>query len=415
MNVYLARTLLLLISLCGTASAVGTRLDITLEGPWVLYEDDTTFGDNQHPVHVIIAMSPGGTVHHAPTFSTGGDAFEITPGIHCVAFDDQCLPPSAKSLSKDGYADLLHVPVHLKPGRKWYDGLDPKNPDPEDPGKDATYLILPMSDSYSNDGVDSMEFGMTFGSYGNPEQHSIGTEFHYDSGPGTVNLSLSCTVNSTVTPPITCPQPNHANALTNTGTLRITMRAPEMYEYCSFHVRDAYPKMLLLLDDTPLESGQNTNQTRAYIDLPDDSGVYRSCLFCDPQQTIPFPCEVVRMVQLPKVDLVDALNNIITQLNSVATQLKAPNVTSRDSADFLGIKTLEYEARSLDKQFPRFAQLRRIEKELSKSMDALKTLPNNLGNKAELGEGRVASYISQYLDSATSGKDCRSVQLSITP
>lgn len=414
MTIYLARTLLLLASLCCTGLALGQKLDITLEGPWILYEDDHTFGDAHSPTHVIIAMSPGGTVHAPPTFSEGGDGTQIQPGISCVAFDNKCLLPSSKSLDYDSYPPPAHLKVHLKQGRNWYDNSKTTG---------AVYLILPMSDSYSNDGAEYMRFGTSFGSYGTPERHSIGTQFHYNTGPSTVNLG-HCDPNGT--PAIVCTNPA-SKGYDNTGTLRITMKAPEGMEYCSYHVRDAYPHMLLLLDDTSLLGGHNRNQDWAYIDLPDESDVYGSCLYCDPQGPLPFPClgtgVGVGMVQLPKMNVADALKQIITQLQSVEP-------SSKDHKDSLNVTILWRELKSLDPRFPKFSQLRRIARELGESIDGLKRLSmshveaGQAGSKsdapsdpaaqqAELTTGNLRSYIYQVLNSATSGKDCRSVQMLI--
>jgi hypothetical protein len=411
--------IILLTAICGSAPAFGQRLDIVLEGPWVLHEDHA-FQSHTGTVDVLIAMAPSGTDHHDPTFSTG-DGFTIPwRNVYCVMFGADCaLKRHATSLSSDGYATGLPLNVKTQGGWKWFKDRDPE----------AMYLILPMPDSYSNDGIDTVRFGKSFGNYGAAEQHSIGVVLHYDQNPlppKSLNL-YTCQSSSPAVSADDCKDTSRFPSQDNTGTLRITMRAPEDDDTCSPHVRAAYPKMLLMLDKAPLTAGTNTNQDKAYIDLLDYNGSANpTCVDCDPQNPDQSNCPGMATVEPPAfLNVPEALTGIVGQLSGL----------KENQQDLLYVKELQNGANSLDGHYPRLSQLRRIKSFLNSSVNGISELLAQLSaqvdskstadksavevksleqtlQQAKSRERKLIFYV-QYLLSATSGKDCRVVQLLI--
>src|SRR5262245_24603146 len=105
-----AAVICLILGLCCTIGCCkkGTnRLDVVLEGPWIVYQY-TQFDSQGTKVPVLVAiapisatshpMAPGDIFHHhSPQLSTG-DGFYIKPDylkkahIFCLLFDDKCAP-----------------------------------------------------------------------------------------------------------------------------------------------------------------------------------------------------------------------------------------------------------------------------------------------------------------------------------
>jgi hypothetical protein len=213
-----------------------------------------------------------------------GDAYLLTDPTHqgssvtiyCLTFDSICAPKGERSLKFHDYphdVQLLHA--NLPDGQlNWnWPAASHRNDNPT--------LVLPMPDSYSSDGVWHMRFSNHFDAtgkaYRNDELHSIGVQLHYRTGPKEFNLLVCDAQQPSVT---NCVRPANVHGhtrLTNSGTLRIEMKAPETDWACDPHVRRIYPKMLELVG-TP-SSSPGPNAKIAYIDpahgtSEDGSGVY---------------------------------------------------------------------------------------------------------------------------------------------
>ena len=189
----------LVLSVChlaGCCRAGNNHLDIILEGPWILYQDNQ-FDSQGKKIPVLVAIAPlAATVtslnpqdklhHHSPQMSTG-DGFYVAKDfmkanhIFCVTFDSRCARPGPAALTTDGYpgSHLLTLPLSGAAG-SW---------DWVAASTNQLALILPMPDSYSNDGLWHMHFTSSA-----DEIHSIGLHLHYSDGPQKVAL-LGCSQN----------------------------------------------------------------------------------------------------------------------------------------------------------------------------------------------------------------------------
>src|ERR1700735_4173935 len=195
MKAHLMIALCCVLLLCCTTATFGqTRLDIALEGPWILYEDQNLFAG----VTVLVALAPGVPeqtkphVFHRPTVATG-DGYGIPgSGVYCLIFDKRCGRKGPPRLVSDGYPATMPLSVKVTTPAKW-------NWASTNQKKSGTALILPMPDSYSNNGAWPMRFGMRFDSTGNKyvevggPRHSIGIQLHYSVGPTVLDL-VSCAV-----------------------------------------------------------------------------------------------------------------------------------------------------------------------------------------------------------------------------
>lgn len=391
-------------------------MDITLEGPWILYEDHT-FASN---TTVLVAFAPGGPgkfAHKPPTFSTGtGFPIERT-GTYCVGFDQACaVDRGVKSLSHADYPQNAPEPLPVRSAAnwKWYEHRD----------RYATYIILPMPDSYSDDETYKMSFRQKFATHdtSNEQEHSIGIQLHYNSsatGPATFDL-LDC--GNSPTSPADCK--NLVGSQNNSGTLRITMKAPASIaeDPCDYHVRSVYPQMLKLIDPT------NTyNLDKAVIDIPvgiDNAGkgVYDSkCYICDEQSQDTSQCQIsLKASFTPMVmDLAGELRSLVQIFDKFEHKKE------------LKVDELNSLAEDLHpNRFPTFPQLELLAILLSQSMDQLsrdlvlqaaKEASEPHASRSDVNQENVSSdklkdalsreqKLSAYaisLDATKDGKDCR--------
>ena len=405
---------LCLVVLCSAAPVLAQSLEISMEGPWIYYVVNSSFVNSTgQKVSVLIAMAPAVAHHHDPTFSTGM-GFPFSAGVWCVGFDGTCGGTGKGTTLGSGSAPGLQwVPVNSPPGWHWY-----SNPKPN-----AWYVILPMPDSASNDGVENMKLGPKFAAYlQGPVQHSIGLRLHYANGPTSMDL-YSCAAPTGDN----CPNPKSRGSQVNNGTLRITIKYDDdPNDHCDQHVRDAYNKAILFLDSTDIAMNppHNVNQGIAYIDLPQDDGSFdASCYLCDPQNPTPTCFQMTMAAPRKPVDVNQALHQIVDDLRNL----------HRDN-DQLYLSELSNEEDSLNGKLPTFSQLPAMEKLLNQSTNAvhslfLKLLVSNeaLDNtkpaaKAnpllpklrdiEAEEQVLRDYVSRAR-SGTSGKDCRAAQMQI--
>jgi hypothetical protein len=278
--------------ICLTApSAFGQhRFDVTIEGPWILYELKKFDGTNS----MLVAMAPSVPGHHAPVLTTGDGGQITTFGIYCVAFGGPCqanATPFPKPGSGSGTYDqtnLLSVAVY---GNNLAWSTIQSN---------SIAFLLPMPDAISNDGIDpKITTRSDFSSYPGTSPSAIGVQLHYNNGPSFFNL-FTCA--NTPPPNATCTTPAIQGTFSNSGTLRITMKAEEhtdAQDPCDYHVRMAYHSMLMFLDPTQLQQHptagrQNANQSIAYMEHADTTSVINNCRLCDPQlESIPSSCAYV--------------------------------------------------------------------------------------------------------------------------
>jgi uncharacterized ubiquitin-like protein YukD len=242
----------------------GKHFEIALEGPWILYVDH-----DLAPWPVLIAIAPNsqsvGHWQHQPTTVSAGDGYllaDFTDPLHqevghvyCLTLDDECARKGTGALKSSQYPDVEPLQVSMPLGHKqWVDAVKTLH---------ATALILPMPDSYSNDGVWPMHFARNWDpdpkKYGPSEQHSIGVQLHYKSGPMHFDLSLcdNLDVRQCVQSVGTTNDKN--TFVVNSGTIRIAMKAPLFTNVCDPHVRRIYPEMMKIV-------GMTGNEDRAVID-----------------------------------------------------------------------------------------------------------------------------------------------------
>jgi hypothetical protein len=436
---YFACAVLLLC--CGALGFAQTRLDIMLEGPWILY----TYHDNsfENGNTVLIAITPGGVVDddagagpkyfHSISVRTGDGYYIVLPGIYCLTFDSHCSRAGITTLDPDGYpAAATPVNVQAPPSWAWMSLY--RSP------TFATALILPMPDSYSTDGAWPMHFAPVFdinqngyADSGTPK-HSIAIQLHYSAGASTFGL-LNCN-----------NLPSCQNAtdvahtmLQNTGTLRIVMKSPENDDVCDPHVRHAYPMMIGLL-------GKDKNKAIKVIDPArgiDDNGnaVYtdnaaNNCLQNEDQNPHstsgaaspshrPFTFNADNTFSVQIGGILKSINEIGE--NASAAQKKRlllPNISD----------DIKRTAAKLDNQFPRISQMARIDDLLKLSRAKIRLVEAQFSAKIHsnglASRGKVADQkkgpeavesnflnlldntniqIKKFLDSSPtkSGNDCR--------
>jgi hypothetical protein len=422
----------------------GYRLDIDVQGPWIFYEDKTFAA---HPVLVMVAPDVGSeskhNAFHFPQISTG-DGYPIKKnGIYCLTFDSECGKAVGSKLDRGNYSDsskLLHAKFKLT-------ALVTNEWDWISASKTGIVIILPIPNSYSDDGDWHMRFANKYNSQGKGYQahkdsprHPIGVQLHYDVGPAMFNLR-SCKNPQPTAVNCTAPAAVHAThtRLDNTGTLRIQMKAPNIDDFCDYHVRRVYPRMLKLLDSTPLISPDNVNYDKAFIDPArgedaDSNPIYKdkwyhNCLAHDPQKD-ELVTEQVQNVEHEMMSmneeeepaaktLQSTFQALDTTINNLAHDMKLMNNCDeydKSNDDGEGKQQddpfekcdIENEINSLDPDFPRLSQLARIQQLLHLSAKNARDLgekPSNLAYRPRL----LALETSENLFAAAftkNGNDC---------
>lgn len=389
-----ATLIVLFLLFLGTNPAVGQSLIIDMEGPWIFHVDDQFKDEAGQAKSVLIAMSPM-VADHVASFSTGDGSEIKEPGIYCVGFDGVCAP--AHQGSKPPFPGRI-LRIKTPAGWSWYGNLD----------KYSIYLILPIPDSYSHDGVYRMKFGKKFKNYGIERKQSIGLMLHYANGPSTINLSSKCSGPEASK----CPFDDYFQDQDNSNTLRITVKAPDdLADTCDKHVRDAFHRMLLAIHNGSLQSGKNVNQDHGYIDLP----LYdATCYDHDPQDDGNLLKHPMGESQ-PPIDVAVQLNKIIQDLGKddlAKHELFRPNLL--EDGKLLGVDGTEGARGSV----PLYSQLIHIQLLLKESMDALDRL--DVSAHSALPARDQAKKDEQILiddikksRSALSGKNCRVAQMLI--
>jgi hypothetical protein len=438
------------------------RFDVTIEGPWILYEVKKFDGTNS----MLVAIAPDVPGHHHPAITTGDGIPIDVYGVYCVAFldgsgnDGSCKPNGkawpAPSSGSGTYDQPQFVPVKAYGGNLSWPNVQ----------SSAWAFLLPVPDSISNDGIDpNMTFRSSFGASsvtGAPS--AIGVQLHYNNGPSKFNL-FACTQTPSNA---TCTTAKNSN-LPNSGTLRITMKAQEHADAndpCDYHIRMAHHSMLAFLDPTPLALGgspkQNVNQNVAYM----ESAIAPSgCRDCDPQlDSIPSSCAyglgyghaqmsnlesvarkrefhyVSDSISLPDLGTqLDSFGKLVGQLNlDYILTLEAKKDThqtegknqksifkdskSGNSGD-VSCAPLDSLGADLKGKFPTLSELVCVQRGLEKNLRMLESgrcseknstatgrvdLNCDDARNSALAQGRgLMVEVQELMFSATSGKDCR--------
>jgi hypothetical protein len=378
------------------------RLDVTLQGPWMLYQD-SRFDDNGKKVAVLIAIAPRGVsdytggpgddLHHQPPQITTGDGYFVkTSGIYCLTFDGKCAPKGPASLKHDGYTKPVPLTVNSHSST---DG--PAAWDWVSASRGHIALILPMPDSYSNEGTWFMRFAPNFDPTGKSYQdvdgprHSIGIQLHYASGPSKFNLLL-CDGTPTSANCKKPPTDILHTQLDNTGTLNVLMKAPDNNDGCDRHVRFAYHEMAKLLNNS-------FNQGVAYIEPAtgadsDGNAIYETgddhpCFDKDPQKPSPAGGGANQMPAMSNTDPLDKqLGEIVTSLKCISSLLGEDQTKPSP----LLFDEIEAASKGLDPDFPRISQLSRIEQLLRESANYTDSLTTQVRKKSRApmpGEGKA--------------------------
>lgn len=142
--------LLSLAALFLASPSFGQKLDVAFEGPWLFYVEPS-FPNGATTSPVLVAFAPPVAGHIVPIFSAGDGTDISTLGIFCVTFDGACKPNSTTTLNKDGYAPPLPIAVSKPSGWSWMSYAS-----------SAYVFVLPMPDSYSNDGLYPTTFQTSF-------------------------------------------------------------------------------------------------------------------------------------------------------------------------------------------------------------------------------------------------------------
>ena len=391
--------------LCCSLQAVSQQhLDIAFEGPWLFYQESAFAVDNSKHVPALIAIAPTVLGHFPPTFSTG-DGFAFDPGVYCVGFDGACTLNNLTSMVPGDYPPMGLLPVSK-----------PANWDWRTLGS-AYVLILPIPNSSSADGQYAMTLHAKFPAANSPSpvtsqgSYALGLHLHYPNGPKLISL-LSCPAVPTAT---TCNSAE-GKLLTNSGTLRITMKSdesPGAVDPCDYHSRRAYHTMIHLLDDALSSNSQN-----AYINVP----TYDSCARCDPQQDlIPSDCPGVGMMTIAIYPGGGDVSGKLTDLVNFLEKLDFRK-------DQVGLGKLSDQATALKGKSPAFSQLQDLKGDLKASSDALNELleAKAVARKADSNaprpqdlrtalhkEAELNFVIDEVIYSGTSGKDCRAAEMLI--
>lgn len=242
---------------------------------------------NGQAVAVLVAIAPGTITvdhpddtpdmyhHHLPQMSTGKGFYLPKTGAYCFTFGTQCAPVGATTLTGG----------HGYPGSKGWSllNLNKDNTSWTWQGAAANnlVLILPMPDYYSYDGIWPNRFRAVhdISQTSVTEYDAIGLTLHYNNGPSYMGL-LQC--DGSTSPSVkTCSttvkdSDGYPQILTNTSTLRLQMRAPDLNDACDHHVRHAYFQILSLIDPNSTANAGRKDIEPAKGMRYDDSGMFES-------------------------------------------------------------------------------------------------------------------------------------------
>jgi hypothetical protein len=378
---------LVILLCCAVPVLAQNRVDVILEGPWILFQDHNFLLADGSTGNVVIAMVPGvadendDEAFHTLAISAGDGYLVENPAMYCVTFGagaDTCgknvVPNGKTALDKDGYSAVEPLPVYA--ADTWGNTYAS--------GKNVTALILPMPDSYSNDGVYRMRFAAAFNVHGTgykDREASIGIQLHYGNGPSDFNLFSCVSPKAADCKTVPTVSTDHTK-LKNTGTLQIVMKAPDNNDPCDFHVRKAYPQLIKLLNS-------NKNANIAFIDparhidssgtpdYPDDD----DCLELDPQGPNGGNATMMHYKSSPEQPLPEQIGIIRQDLAKLSERLPL------DEKKRIPLVAINAAALNLDAKFPKISQLARLQGLLSGTAKELDIL-----------SGKLMSQLSAQLD-----------------
>jgi hypothetical protein len=329
--------------------------------------------------------------HHLPQISAGDGYYITVPDIYCLTFDNECARKGPRTLTTDHYpsSSLLTVPYRAAADHstRW-DWVSIARNGAKNNGTNNTVLILPMPDSYSDDGVYQMHFASAFDSSGNSykampfgvEAHSIGLILHYTKVPTHINLASCDPDKQPSAASCNAKAPDPIRELDNSGTLKIEMRAPDDENGCDYHVRFAYMNIYKLI-------GNDFNKDYAVVEPAlYDQGRYQyqdkdstDCFKCDPQNNNiidPSSCPTMQghgatvptdgsSMACPKENAETAATLLFpTPICAIIDQINKIKLTSNADSDITSALKAVNEANALmsqlHPQFPRISQVLRI-------------------------------------------------------
>ena len=277
-HLFLAAVLAGVLSLSALAAGQ-SQMDITLEGPWILFTDKM----DGHAILVAVApidatdtepIDEEDHFHHYPQLSSGNGFYLPLHGIFCLAFD-RCAPDAGSNFQYDQGYPHTHLNVLTLTG-------DSTNKQWRSYGAKNEVIILPMPASYHADGVWPFQFHDANHkpdvSY-NKDNYLIGIVLHYPKVPVSRLKLFSCPNN--VVSASDCQTQavddyHNQIEVTNTDNLRLQMRAPDTTSICDHHVRYGFHQMLYLLDPQYMKYAKYRYIEPAQEMNPDDTGVFES-------------------------------------------------------------------------------------------------------------------------------------------
>jgi len=404
------------IGLC-PSPGLAQRMDVDIEGPWILYLDSGFPDQAGSSKTVLVAIAPKVPGHYYPTFSAGTGGAVKNLGIYCVGFGagaslPACTPNNLNTWAWSTYMQPAPEIVKKPASFDWRTLASP-----------AYVFIFPVPDSISSDGLYMATFQSTFPTKGSPNTttesgpRSIGIQLHYVNGPGSVAL-LPCSGTPSASNCAGLPSLNQQNS----GTVRLHVKSidsPMAEDSCEHHVRRAYHKMLMLVDP-PL----SVNQSRAYIneDTYDDT-----CSPCDPQQDSISPdCDSLSPTLMATTDVPESLSRIVAlmdglnlapkqaeqlQLSALKTQSENVSGRSPDQNDLMSLKkTLLKSEKGIQRVLDDDRARDSITGKQPAQKAALSRVALRVGlESAESQEEALTGVTDVDMMLAISGKDCRAV------
>jgi hypothetical protein len=412
-TVMLALSVWLVLLFFGTPAFAQLRLDVDIEGPWILYLDPGFKNQAGTATTVLVAIAPQVVGHNYPIFSAGTGGVVSHLGIYCVGFDGGCTPNNLAALSWDSYAKPAPELI-AKPGSWDWTTLS----------SSAYVFILPVPNSYSSDGLYGITIQSTFPKIGTPATttesglRSIGIKLHYDKGPTKLSL-FGCVGTPSVQ---NCGIPKGLDQ-DNSGTLRMQIRSmenPTATPDCDYHAHRAYHKMLMLVDPQ-----LTVNDQKAYINVP----TYDSCSQCDPQQDL-IPSDCSSMGMPLNVTYAPTMLDVPAALDLLVAFLGGPDFDPKQGGQ-VWLPQLADQAEGLRGKFPAEGQLVALKEILqnseagiaglldlksaagvTRSNEIARALPENRRvalKTAALQEQSLSQMADLSMLLAHSGKDCRAV------
>jgi hypothetical protein len=419
------------------------QLDITLEGPWILFT--STMNPDGTGIPVLVAVAPLGATdtepideedhfHHSPQLSSGNGFYlprpsSSSPAIFCLAFD-RCAPDTKGSFPTPDPNYTAEGILTLKGNNtnKQWRSYGTKN----------DVVILPMPTYYHADGIWPIQFhgpkhdpGISYG----PETDTIGLVLHYSQIKATRLKLFSCPSN--VSSADDCKveaqdDKKHPIEVTNTGTLRLQMRAPDTTSNCDHHVRYGFHQMLTLLDPNyKYYTNYRYIEPAKEIDPNDtnDKGIFETsasdhpCFDGDPDdQDYNFSAGTLHQAAATKADEVNTTNPFTQALDVINAQFQLEDARLDGMPTYESAKNDFYQALGLRGSL-RISDVNKMGAKAALSAKQIRILIAELQLQIAQGKGRNAEseeipkleklrkLLKGFADYTKNGADCRAAQL----